>query len=140
MYFSYFIVASYGLLCYTRPCDLSDSDICIKMCPDSDTTCIRNVAVNYGHYNTLTASCSHNNCSTDPRICGLKEVNSTNSLHKMLSCCCANDYCNGWFRDAMAIYPFLTLSRPLPLLSHDNLNVVNNDSSEFFSIYNVSHQ
>ena len=128
-----------GLLCYTRPCLSSENNVCLKRCLELNATCSKKVTVNYGHHIVEEASCSpplDNECSNEPRTCALKEINTAmyTSVTKVFSCCCKTDYCNGWFLDAIAIYPYLTLSRPLPLLPHTFTNHSGECKLHFYSV------
>ena len=108
---SFRIRSGLALLCYSRPCQPSANNICIKLCPPDYDSCEMTVLVEDGKHTVTNASCSQStdNCTTEPRQCNLERK-------KESICCCTTDYCNGGYRDANEIYPFLTVSRPLPFL------------------------
>lgn len=113
-----FSTAATALLCYTRPCRSTENDLCIKQCSPAHRSCSKQATSNRtsGEHLTTVAACSFStdNCATKPNDCDLRGVNGSDFLS---ACCCTTDYCNGWFRDAMSMYPWLTVSRPLPKLS-----------------------
>ncbi len=107
-----FVRPGIALLCYSRPCQPSANNICITLCPSDYSSCKMTVLVEpVGQHTVTIASCSQSNenCATEPGQCNLERK-------KESSCCCKTDYCNGGYRDANELYPFLTVSRMLPLL------------------------
>ena len=106
--------SSVSLLCYSKTCPQTKVDLCIERCPTSYNACKAVVQVDYGTHTNVELSCiqSDENCDDSYHFCVPKRTNVSN----ILICCCSTDYCNGGFRDAKKLYPWLTVSRLLPLL------------------------